>query len=183
MHERLDFPHIIKYNLHMSTQQDFEEFAKKYPDLLAKSQQTEYVGVGRGWHHILDMLFAFLSHDVERAKSRLKYALEHPEANMGEGVTIASLEAKVEEELEKLPSIQQIKEKFGGMRFYVDKCSHDQDLAISFAEAMSNRCCEVCGKPGKHRQGGWVKTLCDDHFKARERGEDIWEDEEETDLE
>lgn len=162
----------------MSTEQDFENFAKKYPDLMSKSEQTDYVGVGRGWHHILDMLFAFLSKDLERAKMRLKYALEHPEANMGEGVTIASLEAKVKEELDNLPSIQQIKEKFGGLRFYVDKSTHDHDLAIEFAEAMSNRVCEVCGRPGKHRQGNWIKTLCDEHFEARERGEEIWVDEE-----
>ena len=176
MHERFNLSLVQQYNQTMSTQQDFEEFAKKYPDLLARSKQTDYIGVGRGWFHILDMLFAFLSSGVERAKYRLKYALEHPEANMGEGVTIASLEAKVEEELENLPVIQEIKEKFGGMRFYVNKCTHDQVLAISFAEAMSNRCCEVCGKPGQHRQGGWVKTLCDDHFKERERGEDIWKE-------
>jgi len=167
----------------MSTQQDFEEFAKKYPDLMSKCEQTEYVGVGRGWHHILDMVFAFFSKDLERAKTRLKYAMEHPEANMGEGVTIASLEAQVEEEREKLPTIVQIKEKFGGLRLYTNRITHDQDLAVGFAEAMSNRVCEVCGRPGKHRQGGWVKTLCDEHHKARERGEDIWEDEEETDDE
>jgi hypothetical protein len=166
----------------MSTQQDFEDFAKKYPDLMSKSQQTEYVGVGRGWFHILDMLFAFLSKDVERAKMRLKYAMEHPEANMG-GDTIETLEKKVADELEKLPSIQQIKEKFGGLRFYVDRSDHDQDLAISFAEAMSNRVCEVCGRPGHHRQGGWVKTLCDEHHRARENGVDIWEDQEEKDDE
>jgi hypothetical protein len=156
-----------------TTEQDFEEFAKKYPELMAKSKQTEYIGVGRGWFHILDTLFAFLSKDIERAKGRLKYAMEHPEANMGED-TIETLEAKVIKERENLPSIQQIKEKFGGLRFYVDQATHDQELAIGFAEAMSNRICEVCGSPGQHRQGGWIKTLCDRHHKANKRGEDIW---------
>lgn len=164
----------------MSTEQDFEDFAKKYPELLSKSQQTDYVGVGNGWFHILDMLFAFLSKDVTRAKTRLKYAMDNPDANMGTD-TIESLEAKVQEELDKLPVIQQIKEKFGGLRFYVNKSTYEQDLAISFAEAMSNRCCEVCGAPGQHRTGGWIKTLCDKHQKASEAGEDIWAHMEETD--
>lgn len=164
----------------MSTEQDFEEFAKKYPDLMSRSQQTSYVGVGRGWFHILDTLFSMLSADLERAKARLKYAMENPNANMG-GDTISMLEAKVAIEEEKLPTIVQIKEKFGGLRFYVDGANLDQEKYIDFAESLSVRVCEVCGKPGRRRQGGWIKTLCDEHHKATERGEDIWEDQEEND--
>lgn len=56
----------------------------------------------------------------------------------------------------------QVKEKFGGLRFYVD-CSEDYlDGAIDMAEEMSYRICERCGKPGKARGGGWIRTLCDE---------------------
>lgn len=164
----------------MRTQQDFEDFAKKYPDLMSKSQQ-DYIGVGKGWHHILDMLFSFLSADLERAKTRLKYAMENPNANMGEGVTIATLEEKVKEEYDKLPVIQQIKEKFGGMRFYVNHSTHDQELAIGFVEAMSTRVCEVCGSPGTRRSGGWIKTLCDKHHQESKDGADVFWDPNEDD--
>ena len=55
----------------------------------------------------------------------------------------------------------QVKEKFGGLRFYVN---NDDDYirgAISMAESMSYRTCEVCGNAGNSRGGGWIRTLCD----------------------
>jgi hypothetical protein len=59
----------------------------------------------------------------------------------------------------------QIKEKFGTLRFYYwggdDYCRGVE----SMAESMSAVTCEVCGSPGKLRNGGWVQTLCDEHAK------------------
>ena len=59
--------------------------------------------------------------------------------------------------------ISQIKEKFGGLRFYV--CSapvHVFDI-IDTAEDESYSVCEQCGKPGQPRTDrGWIKTLCSD---------------------
>ena len=56
----------------------------------------------------------------------------------------------------------QVKEKFGGLRFYV---SGGDDVAyayIDFAEKMSFMICENCGShlgaPSSDR--GWMKTLC-----------------------
>lgn len=60
-------------------------------------------------------------------------------------------------------SIAQIKEKFGGLRFYVHSAPADFLDAIDAAEALSISTCEECGKPGKRRPGGWIKTLCDEH--------------------
>jgi len=61
----------------------------------------------------------------------------------------------------------QIKEKFGGLRFYYnggdDACRH----YVEFAEAMSYKTCEVCGNIGEVREGGWIKTLCDEHHQER----------------
>lgn len=66
------------------------------------------------------------------------------------------------------PLIEQVKEKFGSLRFYVDREDSEISAMISLAEEMSSRICEVCGSPGTLRPGGWVKTLCDKH--AEERG-------------
>lgn len=66
------------------------------------------------------------------------------------------------------PLIEQVKEKFGSLRFYVDREDSEISAMISLAEEMSSRTCEVCGCPGTLRPGGWVKTLCDKH--AEERG-------------
>ena len=58
-----------------------------------------------------------------------------------------------------------MKEKFGGLRFYMT-CDTDEifDL-ISEAEALSYKTCEECGKPGEERGGGWIHTLCDSCHK------------------
>lgn len=60
----------------------------------------------------------------------------------------------------------QVKEKFGGLRFYinpVDKSIFDEVYKyINEAESKSYETCEKCGKPGSRRGGGWVITLCDE---------------------
>jgi len=57
----------------------------------------------------------------------------------------------------------QVKEKFGGLRFYT--CGHDayQDGMIELAAAMSVRICEVCGNRGRIVRNGWIKTRCVEH--------------------
>ena len=58
--------------------------------------------------------------------------------------------------------IHQIKEKFGGLRFYVGEVPDDVHEAINTAERQSEETCEKCGQPGIIRYGSWMKTLCDD---------------------
>lgn len=60
----------------------------------------------------------------------------------------------------------QVKEKFGGLRFYINAASdHVYDL-IHAAEKESYKTCELCGKEGKPRDSGWIKTLCEAHWAA-----------------
>lgn len=66
--------------------------------------------------------------------------------------------------------IAQIKEKFGGLRVYVDI---PESVPVSVAQEYHNllfnlenesyHTCEECGKEGKSRSGSWIKTLCDEH--------------------
>ena len=87
-------------------------------------------------------------------------------------------------------SIVQIKEKFGGLRFYFDfvdyPMSDDVDLQsfvhtefakvsdtiyrmVSRFESLSHHLCETCGSYAelrKHR--GWLYTACDDHVRKVE---------------
>lgn len=155
----------------MNTEQEFEEFARKWPDLFQKSKLA-YVGVGKGWHNILDTLFGLISYDVNIARSRLDYAVKNP-GKLTE--TIEELEDKLNLEKEKLPVIDEIKEKYGGLRVYVDNSTEEINNFITFAEAIASKTCEVCGNPGHRRTSGWIKTLCDDHHQKREEGGDIWE--------
>jgi len=71
--------------------------------------------------------------------------------------------AKMEEEELKVPVAVQVKEKFGGLRFYVHAATDKHYSYISFAESMSYRTCEECGAPGKTYTDGWHMTLCDIH--------------------
>jgi hypothetical protein len=65
--------------------------------------------------------------------------------------------------------IAQIKEKFGGLRYYADGDIDEQmDGMIDFAESLSYTICEDCGAPGKLRSGGWMRTLCDKHEEERQ---------------
>lgn len=71
--------------------------------------------------------------------------------------------------------VTQVKEKFGGLRYYVmDDPDLDDTLRqrvwdfISEAEEESYRICEVCGEPGETRGGSWYRTLCDAHHRERE---------------
>jgi hypothetical protein len=76
----------------------------------------------------------------------------------------------IEEELEKMTQeergsfeIADIKEKFGGLRFY---CYGNEAIEkwISKAEDESYKTCEQCGKPGKNKRvNGWIYTVCKKH--------------------
>lgn len=82
---------------------------------------------------------------------------------------IITLCNKIEVLIKELPQEQiddgvacvQIKEKFGGLRFYMHGATEAMNNLIDQAELDSFKICESCGKPGEVRPGGWISTLCD----------------------
>src|SRR5512146_3224372 len=77
---------------------------------------------------------------------------------------IRGLDANLRE-LDPNYRIGQIKEKFGGLRYYVDAFEGDTELAdklVRAAEDVSFKLCEDCGAPGEPSawNGFWVETLC-----------------------
>ncbi len=64
--------------------------------------------------------------------------------------------------------VAQIKEKFGGLRFYYDGGDDVVRGMVRMAEAWADASCEECGKPGTRRSGGWIRTLCDEHEAERQ---------------
>lgn len=74
---------------------------------------------------------------------------------------------ELSEKLSKFEGVEaaQVKEKFGGLRFYVDGTTQENykevHKIISEYEALSYKTCENCGEVGEVRKGGWVRTLCD----------------------
>ena len=56
--------------------------------------------------------------------------------------------------------LHQVKEKFGGLRFYIGASTPEMQGRIEAAEKESYCTCEDCGAPGKAEGPGWIKTLC-----------------------
>jgi hypothetical protein len=60
----------------------------------------------------------------------------------------------------------QVKEKFGGLRFYINAASDDVNKRIRIAEDLSYKTCETCGEKGELKtKMGWYTTLCDKHYE------------------
>jgi len=130
-----------------------------------------------GWFDIIDTLSYQLCSDWLYQKERydavkgrvgeLKYPDEPHWKNVNEPVTqemIDDARRLMDEEAEKIPVVSQVKEKFGGLRFYVYGATDEQYGMIRLAEAMSYKVCEVCGSRGKpNRDGGWISTRCKEH--------------------
>lgn len=127
----------------------FEEYKKKEADKIAALktkypillQKIDYFSCDIGWHSLLDNLCSIISHHVEHLPMEIK----------GEMYVV------------------QIKEKFGGLHFYMEQSTPFIDGAIRMAEYMSYSICEVCGLPGMCRKGGWIKTLCDHHHEENQK--------------
>jgi hypothetical protein len=65
-------------------------------------------------------------------------------------------------------TLDQVKEKFGTLRFYYTGGDDIIDGMVRMAESMSGVTCEGCGNVGERRGGGWVRTICGPCEEARE---------------
>lgn len=70
--------------------------------------------------------------------------------------------------------IYQIKQKFGGLRYYFspsDNPHYDLEImsaimfdVVSLAESKSFTVCEICSKPGsRSSKNYWIRTVCSEH--------------------
>lgn len=75
------------------------------------------------------------------------------------------------EKLDKLQKEQnldirvvQVKEKFGGLRVYVDGANKDVNNIINEAVNKASKTCEKCGNPGILQTNGWFYVACEQHI-------------------
>jgi len=138
------------------TEENDKALCQKYPQIFrdrrSDPQQTRMCfGFEHddGWYDIIDTLCGTIQHhlDWKRGLDEFK-TLTDEEWDESHG-TVAV----------------QVKEKWGGLRFYVSNSDDYINGAITLAESLSLRTCEQCGAPGKLRGRGWVRTLCDEHVK------------------
>jgi hypothetical protein len=67
--------------------------------------------------------------------------------------------------------VTEIKEKYGGLRIYLDSDTDEIFELTQIAEEQSYNICEECSKPGKlHNVKGWWMTRCEACLKKE--GED-----------
>jgi hypothetical protein len=124
----------------MNYEQFENELKAKHPDLF--DGHDIGLWVGEGWHPIIFSL-------CRQIDAYVKFVNNNPERTP----------VKV--------TVSQIKEKFGGLRFYYDGGDQYISGMVQMAEIWADHACEVCGDPGKQRSGGWIKTLCDKHDEER----------------
>ena len=61
-------------------------------------------------------------------------------------------------------SVNQVKEKFGSLRFYYTGGNEYIDGMVRLAEVISETTCEDCGNIGKiEYDAGWLKCRCEEH--------------------
>jgi len=89
---------------------------------------------GDGWFNILNQLMGNIQHHIDWKNRN------------GEVVPQVVLD--------------QVKEKFGTLRFYYTGGDDYVRGMVTMAEAMSGTTCESCGNPGERTGNSWIKTIC-----------------------
>jgi hypothetical protein len=122
---------------------EYETFSKRMEEKFPKLFANKYGGFacGKGWWPLLEEL----CHTIQ----------SHIDWKEKQGNPIPQV------------AIEQIKEKFGTLRFYYQGGDDYISGAVSLAENLTDQLCEDCGGLGKRRSGGWVRTLCDVHEAER----------------
>ena len=128
----------------MYTEEQYEAFAKRMEETYPKMFAEPYGGfaVSMGWWPILEKLCANIQSHIDW-KNR-------------------------ESEIVPQVVVAQIKEKFGGLRFYYSGGDEQVSGMVRMAEAWADTACEECGAIGTRRSGGWIRTLCDTHEAERQ---------------
>lgn len=143
----------MKYN-----EKQYENFSKqmeeKYPEMF--SQPYGGFAVGAGWWPIIEVLCGQIdSYTKWRNNTRESLLKDNPYNH-----TIPDAVPQV--------VVQQIKEKFGGLRFYYQGGDEHIHGMVRMAEIWAGYSCEECGAPGERRSGGWIRTLCNKHEVERQ---------------
>lgn len=172
-----------------------QQLYKKYPKIifgtkLFKQRNCE-LDIDEGWYTILDNLCRLIQNHVtwsrknraralsfnralERALGNNPNALHYYYSKVYDNPEI--IENCVQKTLDNpeyvtvpkdCPQVvaTQIKEKFGGLRFYYMGGDNYVRGLVAMAETMSEVTCEICGDPAVGRPSAWIKTLCDVHWE------------------
>jgi hypothetical protein len=174
-------------------QEKDEALCKKYPLIFSGRDKpmTETAmcwgfECGDGWYNIIDQLCANIQHHIDwttkQRNDASRYNIMIGDAKNNNWSTFDEyykhigiqyrdeykervLTAEFRSIPDAVPQVvaTQVKEKFGGLRFYYNGGDDHIHGLARMAESMSVVTCEECGAPGSIRGGGWIHTLCDTH--------------------
>jgi hypothetical protein len=158
---------------------------------------------GDGWFNILDQLMGSIQHHIDWKEKQRNWAIKYNEmatqAKAGnfelfeeENKNLTNEEYKNERlaeiiagDFREVPksipqvTLDQVKEKFGTLRFYYSGGDEYISGMVSLAESLTGVTCESCGNVGERRGGGWVHTYCTPCEEAREiaraKADEEWE--------
>jgi hypothetical protein len=137
----------------------YEVFAEQMETRFPKMFEEGYGGFacGEGWWPILEALCVNIQGHIDwKNKTRARLLEDNPYNH------------DIPDEVEQVV-VRQIKEKFGGLRFYYEGGDNEISGMVQMAESWASHSCETCGAPGKKREGGWIRTLCDHHELERQQ--------------
>jgi hypothetical protein len=147
---------------------------------------------GDGWFNILDQLMGSIQHHIDWKEKQRNWAIKYNE--MAAQAKAGNFDL-FEEDMKALPNdeykekrlaeiiagnfrevpesipqvtLDQVKEKFGTLRFYYSGGDDYISGMVSLAESLTGVTCESCGNVGERRGGGWVHTYCTPCEEARE---------------
>jgi hypothetical protein len=135
---------------------------EKYPKMMVNrnSPMTETCmcwgfECGDGWYNILNQLMGNIQHHLDWKEKQRQWAIDFNSKAPTEDMR------SVPEAIPQV-TLDQVKEKFGTLRFYYTGGDDYISGMVTMAEAMSGCTCESCGNPAERdSNGGWVRTICD----------------------
>lgn len=183
---------------------NYKNIVEKYPELFERADPKSpfamfWFECGIGWYDIIENACFVLYQRYANAKWYLNIISQQLEDVAGYAkrssygdkvvseeearITLEKQKAecvvKLEEAKENLPTVAQVKEKFGSLRFYLYTVDDVSNAVTTYAEAMSTDTCEDCGCPGKTYRMGWYRTLCPTHAAGQYGAEQLAEYEKE----
>lgn len=150
----------LKEEVWRGKQRNRADIERRYPKVFGTRTNTDDAGgtdadrdlttihewaFGFGWDGLIETLAAIINTEIER------------DPRVATGYT-------TDEGWEMPPfRITQMKEKFGGLRFYYEGGNNRIHGYAQMTEDLSQAMCEVCGMIGNQcrmKSGAWVSTLC-----------------------
>lgn len=160
--------------------QELDDYlAKRYPQFIKSRKESPASSAmqygfqcGDGWFNLLNMLCESIENHIYNLKRNNEFNQGQLDlANAGKLEQMhdwmRDIYEKGELVIKKVPdiSVEEVKEKFGQLRFSVKGADDSIRGMIQMASAMSATICEECGKPGKlsSTKTGWIRVLCKEH--------------------